>query len=124
MRNKHPQRVAEYLQHILDAIDRATAYVAGFTLDTFERDAKTQDAVIRSIEIIGEAANKARLADPDFAARHPQIPWDAMYGMRNRIVHDYFEVDLEVVWRTVQSDLPTLRNQIAALAGEINRNLS
>lgn len=119
MRRKHPLRVAEYLQHILDAIDRATAYVVGFSPETFERDAKTQDAVIRSIEIIGEAANKARSADPDFAARHPQVPWDLMYGMRNRIVHDYFEVDLEIVWRTVQSDLPALRIQIAALVKEI-----
>ncbi len=118
MSRKHPLRVAEYLQHILDAIDRATSYVTGFTLETFERDAKTQDAVIRSIEIIGEAANKARSADPDFAARHPQVPWDVMYGMRNRVVHDYFEVDLEIVWQTVQSDLPTLRNQIAALLAE------
>jgi uncharacterized protein with HEPN domain len=59
------------------------------TLEAFERDARTQDAVIRSIEIIGEAANKTRLADSDFAARHPDIPWAIMYGMRNRIVHDY-----------------------------------
>lgn len=71
--------------------------------------------MIRSIEIIGEAANKVRTADPDFAARHPQIPWNVMYGMRNRIVHDYFEVDLQVVWQTVQQDLPGLRELIVPL---------
>jgi uncharacterized protein with HEPN domain len=108
-------RVPEYLQHILDAIARATSYVSGMELKAFEQDTRTQDAVIRSIEVIGEAANKVRSADPDFAARHPQVPWALMYGMRNRIVHDYFEIDLEVVWQTVHSDLPELSKQIAGL---------
>jgi uncharacterized protein with HEPN domain len=80
----------------------------------FERDTRTQDAVIRSIEIIGEAANKVRTADPVFAARCSQIPWDVVYGMRNRIVHDYFEVDIQIVWQTVRNDLPVLRDQIAS----------
>ena len=74
MKSKHAQRVPEYLQHILDAIDRATTYVAGMNLSAFERDTRTQDAVIRSIEIVGEAANKARLADPEFAARFANVP--------------------------------------------------
>lgn len=115
MKRGHAERVPQYLQHILDAIDRASSYVAGMDLAAFEHDLRTQDAVIRSIEIVGEAANKTRTADPDFAARHPQVPWDAMYGMRNRIVHDYFEVDLQIVWQTVQHDLPVLREQVAAL---------
>jgi len=71
MKPKHPGRVPEYLQHILEAIDRATSYIKGMDLTSFEGDTRTQDAVIRSIEIIGEAANKTRIADPDFAARHP-----------------------------------------------------
>jgi len=75
--------------------------------------------VIRSIEIVGEAANKTRVADPDFAARHPHVPWDVMYGMRNRIVHDYFEVGLEIVWQTVHRDLPVLREQVVTLLGEL-----
>jgi len=121
MKPTHARRVPEYLQHILDAIDRATAYVAGMNLGTFERDTRTQDAVIRSIEIVGEAANKTRLADPEFAARFPDVPWDVIYGMRNRIVHDYFEVDLEIVWQTVQQDLPALRRQIAELLKHANK---
>jgi uncharacterized protein with HEPN domain len=100
MKRRHPLRIPEYLRHILDAIDRATGYVAGLDLVAFESDTRTQDAVIRSIEVIGEAANKARLADPDFATGHSHIPWDVMYGMRNRIVHDYFEIDLAIVWQT------------------------
>jgi uncharacterized protein with HEPN domain len=119
MKPKHARRVPEYLQHILDAIDRATGYVNGMDFNGFEADTRTQDAVIRSIEIIGEAANKTRVADPDFAARHPDIPWDLMYGMRNRIVHDYFEVDLQVVWQTIHRDLPVLRQQIDSMIKEL-----
>jgi uncharacterized protein with HEPN domain len=81
----------------------------------FERDSRTQDAVIRSIEIIGEAAQRVRTSDAEYAVRHAEVPWDQMYGMRNRIVHDYFEIDLEVVWRTVQMDLPLLRQQVSVL---------
>ena len=121
MKTKHPGRVPEYLQHILEAIDRATSYVKGMDLTSFEGDTRTQDAVIRSIEIIGEAANKARVADPDFAARHPNVPWDVMYGMRNRIVHDYFEVDLQVIWQTIQRDLPVLRQQIDAMLKDLSK---
>lgn len=83
---------------------------------------RTQDAVIRSIEIIGEAANKVRVADPEFAAQFPEIPWDAMYGMRNRIVHDYFEVDLRIVWQTIQQDLPVLRNKSRSCSGMWERH--
>ena len=86
MKSRHARRTPEYLQHILDAIDRATTYVAGMDLEAFERDTRTQDAVIRSIEIVGEAANKTRSGDPEFAARFPDVPWDVIYGMRNRIV--------------------------------------
>ena len=70
MKPKHARRVPEYLGHILDAIDRATGYVKDIEFAGFEGDTRTQDAVIRSIEIIGEAANKTRVADPDFAAPH------------------------------------------------------
>lgn len=119
MKASHADRVPEYLQHILDAIDRATRYIVGMDSAAFERDTRTQDAVIRSIEIIGEAANKVRTADPAFAARYPQIPWDVVYGMRNRIVHDYFEVDLQIVWQTVRNDLPVLRNQITSALKDV-----
>ncbi len=115
MKRAHPVRVPEYLQHIVDAIDRATGYVAGMDVAAFEKDTRTQDAVIRALEIVGEAANKARLADPSLQSTAPEIPWDVMYGMRNRIVHDYFEVDLDVVWQTIQRDLPVLRSQIVQL---------
>jgi uncharacterized protein with HEPN domain len=120
MKKAHPARVPEYLQHIIEAIDRATGYVAGMDAAAFEQDTRTQDAVIRALEIVGEAANKARVADPALQSSAPEIPWDVMYGMRNRIVHDYFEVDLDVVWHTIQRDLPVLRPQIVRLLARIS----
>jgi uncharacterized protein with HEPN domain len=68
MKSKHPGRIPEYVQHILDAINRALGYVAAMDVEFFNRDTRTQDAVIRSIQIIGEVANKVRTADPEFAA--------------------------------------------------------
>ena len=120
MRKGHSVRVPEYPQHIVEAIDRATGYVAGMDDTAFEQDTRTQDAVIRSREVIGEAANKARVADPTLQETAPEIPWDVIYGMRNRIVHDYFEVDLDVGWQTIQRDLPVLRSQIVQLLARIS----
>jgi len=72
-------------------------------------------AVIGNIEIIGEAANNIQKMDPNFAANHPELPWIEIRGMRNKVVHNYFDVDWEVVWRTVRRDLPKLKQQIDAL---------
>lgn len=74
MKKAHPARVPEYLQHIIEAIDRATGYVTGMDASAFERDTRTQDAVIRALEIVGEAANKARIADPTLQSTAPEIP--------------------------------------------------
>ncbi len=118
MSKPHPERVPEYLRHIIDAIRRASAYASrAQDAAAFEGDGLLQDAVIRNIEIIGEAANKVRQADPLFVQAHPQIPWDAMRAMRSKVIHDYFEVDCEVVWRTVKQDLPGLAQQIEKLLG-------
>jgi uncharacterized protein with HEPN domain len=114
MTTRFAARIPEYLQYILDAIDRATDYVAEMDAKAFEADSRTQDAVLHNLQIIGEAVGKIRAADPQFAADHPDIAWDLIYGMRNRLVHNYFEVDLEVVWRTVKQDLPPLRLRVFA----------
>lgn len=76
-----------------------------------------QDAVIRNIEIVGEASNHILRVAADFAAAHADIPWQVMYTMRNRVSHGYEQVDLEIVWRTIQGDLPILQGKVqAALA--------
>ena len=90
-------RVRDYLDHIVQAIERIKRYVAAEDRDGFLQDEKTQDAVIRNIEIIGEAARNVERVAPEYAAAHPEIPWAVIYGMRNRISHGYFEVDLDLV---------------------------
>ena len=81
----------------------------------FVQDKRTQQAVVMSLIVLGEAATKVMDQHPEFAAQHAQIPWRSMRGMRNRIAHGYFDINLEVVWDTVQSALPTLKRQLDTL---------
>ena len=105
-------RVADYLAHILAAIDRISRYTVDMDEIGFLTSELVQDAVVRNVEIIGEASNNILRTDPDFAARHSDVPWLVMYTMRNRITHGYDKVDLEIVWQTIQRDLPGLRASI------------
>jgi uncharacterized protein with HEPN domain len=101
-----------YLLDILEAARVASGYVLGKTKEEFLRDSQCQDAVIRRLEIIGEAAR--RISQPT-RARISQIPWAAMIGMRNLMIHEYDDVDLQVVWDTVQEHLPNLIQAIEPL---------
>lgn len=105
-------RVPDYLGHILQAMERIGRYTSSMDDVGFLSSELVQDAVIRNIEIIGEASNNIQRVDPEFAARHHDIPWQVMYTMRNRVSHGYDRVDLDIVWRTIQSDLPGLYTQI------------
>lgn len=105
-------RVEDYLGHILDAIGRIATYTAGMDEGAFRENVLVQDAVIRNLEIIGEASRKINEQDPTFSAAHPELPLAQAYQMRNAISHGYFSVDLEIVWRTLQRDLPSLEAQI------------
>ena len=98
-------RERAHLRDMLVAARLAIGYVAGITRDDFEEDVQRQDAVIRRIEIIGEAAH--RLTDPTRQALS-DLPWREMIGMRNVMAHRYDEIDLDVVWETVPRDLPTV----------------
>lgn len=110
------RRVADYLGHILQAIDNILEYTAGFTSEAYLADRKTQDAVVRNLEVIGEACNNVVKHHPGFATAHPEIPWRVAYEMRNALSHGYFTVDHTIVWQTLQHDLRPLRVQIARLA--------
>ena len=110
-----PPRLDDYLQHILQAIARIQRYTAGQTAAGFGADEKTQDAVLRNIEVMGEAARNVQRHHADFAAAHADVPWAVMVGMRNRVSHGYFAVDGDLVWATVQHDLPALQAQVLAL---------
>ena len=108
-------RLQEYLGHIVQAIDRVHRYVANMPETGFLQDEKTQDAVIRNFEVIGEASNNIKKYHPDFASQHPEVPLNFAYEMRNALTHGYFKIDFEVVWKTIHADLPELRSQVAAL---------
>ena len=108
-------RLPEYLGHIVQAIDRVHRYVADMHEAGFLQDEKTQDAVIRNFEVIGEASNNIKKYYPDFASQHPEVPLNFAYEMRNALAHGYFKIDFEVVWTTIHADLPGLRAQVAAL---------
>lgn len=105
-------RIPDYLEHILKAIERIERYTDDMDEVAFLSNEMVQDAVIRNIEIIGEASNNIQRVDAEFAARHEDIPWLVMYTMRNRVSHGYDKVDLEIVWKTIQGDLPSLYAQI------------
>jgi uncharacterized protein with HEPN domain len=102
----------EYLRHILAEADYLIRESAGIGEERFMADETLQRAFVRSLEIIGEATKKV----PDgFRARYPMVEWRAMAGMRDRLIHDYFGVDYELVWDVVQNHIPALRRQIASI---------
>ena len=105
-------RLSDYLDHMQQAAVDACSFVEGQVKDDFLADKRTQQAVIMSIIIIGEAATKVMDSHPDFTLANAQIPWRGMRGMRNRIAHGYFDINLDVVWDTVQTALPELLKQL------------
>lgn len=109
--------IVDSLHDILDAASAAIEFLSGLTKDEFVLDRKSQFAVIRALEIIGEASRRVPLS---FRGDHPETPWAAMSGMRDKLIHDYFGVSLDVVWRTVHDDLHPLRNSIANLLNQMN----
>jgi uncharacterized protein with HEPN domain len=101
-----------HVRFIIDSIDLALSYVEGLSKEDFLTDKRTQQAVILNILHIGEAANKIVTDFPEFTQSRKQIPWEQMRGMRNRLAHGYFDIDLEVVWVTLLTSFPVLRSQI------------
>jgi uncharacterized protein with HEPN domain len=108
-------RLLDYLDHMEQAATDACSFVDGLDKEDFLADKRTQQAVIMSLIIIGEAATKVIEGYDGFALSHPGVPWRSMRGMRNRIAHGYFDINLEVVWDTVQIALPDLLKQLAAI---------
>jgi uncharacterized protein with HEPN domain len=116
--SKHPDRAQDYLEHILDALERIQRYTSGKSATDFMADTLLQDAVLRNLSIIGEAAHRLLAESPDYTARHSEIPLAKIYGTRNRIMHAYEEVDLDIIWNLVLFDVPDLRPKIVAALGE------
>jgi uncharacterized protein with HEPN domain len=105
-------RLLDYLEHMGEATKLAIEFLQVMSKDEFLEDKRTQQAVIFNLIVLGEAATKILNDYPEFARRHDSVPWTSMKGMRNRIAHGYFDIDLEIVWETVQRSLPALRKSL------------
>ena len=103
----------EFLSDIREALERISAYVTGMAYEAFVRDTKTQDAVIRNLEILGEATKNL---SEQLRADYPSVPWKSMAGARDRLIHHYFGVNLDIVWQIVTSELPQVASALDNIA--------
>ncbi len=111
------RRDRDYIADIPEAIQRIQAYTQGMSWDTFLHDDRTQDAVVRNIEVIGEAAKNL---SGTLRKRYPHLPWKDMAGARDRLIHHYFGINNEIVWQIVQQDLPALLPKIQGILDELS----
>jgi uncharacterized protein with HEPN domain len=106
----------DYIRDILISIQDVEEFTTGITFEDFLKDKKTIKAVIRSLEVLGEASKKI----PDEVRnRYPSVPWKRMAGMRDKLIHEYFGVDLEIVWTVAKKELPPVKSSIEELVREI-----
>ncbi len=101
-----------YLEDIQDSIRKIEKYTRGSDFEKFSRDEQMIDAVVRNLSIIGEAV---RNIPKEVKAKNPNVAWNEIKGMRNKVVHEYFGIDEEILWKTIQDDLPIFKKQVAKL---------
>ncbi len=103
------------LEDMLESAVKIRRYTAGLTYDTFIMDEKTVDAVVRNFEIIGEAANRL---DQTYRAQHPEFKWNRLRGFRNRLIHEYFGIDYEIVWDIIENNIQQVAEQLEKLLSQ------
>jgi len=107
-----------YLEGLLLAMDRIAEYIEGLSFADFQKDYKTADAVIRNFEIIGEAA---RNIPQEVKEKYHEVPWDEMYLLRNKVSHEYFGIDYEIIWDIASNYLPDNRKQMEDILSFLNK---
>jgi uncharacterized protein with HEPN domain len=100
------------LKDILDAISEVESFTKGLSYEVFKDDKKTVNAVVRSIEVIGEAAKRIPKATRD---KHRDVPWKKLAGMRDKLIHEYFGIDLEILWKAANREIPPLKKPIQSV---------
>lgn len=105
--SRHPERAADYLEHILGALHRIQRYTSDKSESDFKADTILQDAVLRNLGVVGEAARKLLADAPEYVALHPEIPIAKINATRNRIIHAYEEVDLNIIWNLLCMTSPS-----------------
>lgn len=115
-----PRDTRVYIEDILQAIENIRQYTKGFNLESFRHDSKTQDAVVRNLEVIGEAVKRI---PADVRAAYPDIEWHPAAAMRDFLIHEYPDVDAETVWSTIADDLPPFEQEIARCLSELSKDV-
>ncbi|HUV79902.1 MAG TPA: DUF86 domain-containing protein [Candidatus Bathyarchaeia archaeon] len=111
------RELGDYIQDILEALGEVDDFTTGMQFEDFVKDKKTINAVVRSLEVIGEATKKI----PDgFREKYSKIPWKRMAGMRDKLIHEYFGIDLEIVWEVINNDLPPIKPLIQKVLEDID----
>jgi uncharacterized protein with HEPN domain len=105
-----------YLEDVLEAARKIDNYTIGLTLETFSQDAKTIDAVVRNLEVIGEAIKRV---PENIRLKYPAVEWKKIAGLQDILIHDYFGIDVEIIWDIIQNKLPVLKKEIEHIVGEI-----
>ncbi len=109
------------LRHIIDAANEAVGYAEGREREDLDSDRQLVHSLVRCVEIIGEAASKVA---PELRDAHPEVPWSRIVGMRNRLIHAYFDVNLAILWKTVNDELPSLIGTVEVILGQEQPNNS
>ncbi|MHA1370654.1 MAG: HepT-like ribonuclease domain-containing protein [Promethearchaeota archaeon] len=107
----------DYLLDILSSIQEIRAFTKGMDFEGFEKDRKTVNAVIRSLEVMGEAVKKI---PPEIKDKYPEIPWKYIAGMRDKLIHEYHGVDLEIVWEVIEREIPPIKPKFKKILDELN----
>ncbi|HHT9106831.1 MAG TPA: HepT-like ribonuclease domain-containing protein [Candidatus Wujingus californicus] len=113
------RQLQDYLNDIIESISDIREFTKGMTYEDFTKDRKTIKAVVRSMEIIGEAVNKI---PQHIRGNYPEIPWQEIVGMRNKIAHEYFGVDLDIVWQSIEEDFVPLEKTVKKMSHDLYGN--